>query len=191
MKQSTLITIGVVVLLMIGAVFFFSNQSGDNQTETTAQNETAVETETMDNQNQPTENNNTIVDIAAGNDTFSTLVQAVQAADLVDTLAGDGPFTVFAPTNEAFEKLPEGTLEELLNDKQRLTQILTYHVVPGKVMAADVVSLSTADTVQGGKLQITTQNGTVQINDSTVVQTDIEASNGVIHVVDTVLIPSE
>ena len=132
-----------------------------------------------------------IVDIAASNDDFSTLVAAVSAAGLVDTLKGDGPFTVFAPTNAAFEKLPAGTVESLLepDNKDTLTSILTYHVVAGKVMAEDVVTLSSATTVNGKDVHIRVKDGSVYINKSKVVMTDIEASNGVIHVIDTVLLP--
>ncbi len=132
-----------------------------------------------------------IVDIAASNDDFSTLVAAVSAAGLVETLKGDGPFTVFAPTNAAFAALPEGTVENLLKpeNKDQLTAILTYHVVPGKVMAADVVKLSSAPTVNGKPLHVRTRDGVVHINNSQVTATDIQASNGVIHVIDTVLIP--
>ena len=129
-----------------------------------------------------------IVDVAASNDSFSTLVTAIKAAGLVDTLKSDGPFTVFAPTNEAFAKLPEGTLESLLADKEKLTQILTYHVVSGKVSSSQAARLTSATTVQGGNLAIDSSNG-VTINGAKVVQADIEASNGVIHVIDTVLIP--
>ncbi len=129
-----------------------------------------------------------IVDTAVGAGSFTTLVAAVQAAGLVDTLKGEGPFTVFAPTDEAFAKLPPGTVESLLKDKAKLTAILTYHVVPGRVTAADVGGLTTATTVQGGALAIDTSAG-VKINDATVVQADVMASNGVIHVIDTVLMP--
>ena len=133
----------------------------------------------------------TIVDVAAGNPDFSTLVAAVKAAGLVETLSGEGPFTVFAPTNEAFAKLPEGKVDSLLADIPTLKKILTYHVVAGKVMAADVVGLNNATTVQGDDVKIAVVDGKVQLNDSaTVTATDIEASNGVIHVIDTVLIPS-
>ena len=131
-----------------------------------------------------------IVDTAVAAGDFETLVTAVQAAGLVDTLKSEGPFTVFAPTDEAFAKLPAGTVEALLEDKEKLTAILTYHVVPGKVMASDVVNLSSAKTVQGQSLAISTQNG-VQVGTANVVKTDIVTSNGVIHVIDTVLIPSE
>lgn len=130
----------------------------------------------------------TIVDIAAGNPDFSTLVTALKAAGLVDTLQGNGPFTVFAPTNEAFAKLPAGTLDALLADKAKLTAVLTYHVVPAKVLAADVAGLDTAPTVQGSSLAIDTSHG-VMVGNAHVVKTDIMASNGVIHVIDTVLIP--
>ena len=129
-----------------------------------------------------------IVDTAVAAGSFTTLVAAVQAAGLVDTLKGDGPFTVFAPTDAAFAKLPPGTVDALLKDKAKLTAILTYHVVPGRVTAADVGKLTTATTVQGGSLAIDTSAG-VKINDAHVVQADVMASNGVIHVVDTVLLP--
>jgi uncharacterized surface protein with fasciclin (FAS1) repeats len=129
-----------------------------------------------------------IVDTAVSAGTFKTLVQAVQAAGLVETLKGPGPFTVFAPTDEAFAKLPKGTLESLLADKAKLASVLTYHVVPGKVTSADVVKLSSATTAQGGALSIKTGSG-VMVNDARVVKTDVAASNGVIHVIDTVLIP--
>jgi len=130
-----------------------------------------------------------IVDVAAGNESFSTLVAAVKAAGLVETLKGDGPFTVFAPTNEAFAKLPEGTVADLLKpeNKEKLVAILTYHVVAGKVMAADVKAGEVA-TVQGSKATLTTDGG-VKIDGAKVVTADIAASNGVIHVIDTVILP--
>lgn len=129
-----------------------------------------------------------IVDTAVAAGNFGTLVTAVQAADLVDTLKGEGPFTVFAPTDEAFAKIPAADLEALLADKEALTRVLTYHVVPGKVMAADVVNLESAATVEGSEIAISTTGG-VKVNEATVVQTDIEASNGVIHVIDMVIMP--
>ncbi len=129
-----------------------------------------------------------IVDTAVSAGSFTTLVKAVQAAGLVDTLKGEGPFTVFAPTDEAFAKLPAGTLESLLQDKAKLTAILTYHVVPGKVMAKDVVTLTSAKTVQGQSIAIDTSNG-VKVDGATVIQTDIATSNGVIHVIDSVILP--
>jgi uncharacterized surface protein with fasciclin (FAS1) repeats len=133
----------------------------------------------------------TIVEVAASNPDFSTLVAAVQAAGLVDTLNSKGPFTVFAPTNEAFAKLPAGTVESLLlpENKAKLTAILTYHVVAGKVTAAEVVKLKAADTVNGKAVTIAVGENGVMVNDSKVTATDIMASNGVIHVIDTVLIP--
>ena len=131
----------------------------------------------------------TIVDNAAADDRFETLVTALTAADLVDTLQGEGPFTVFAPTDEAFEALPAGTLDALLGDKVALTDVLLYHVVPGKVMAADVITLDEADTVQGEKVAITVDGDNVMVNESQVIAPDVEGSNGVIHVIDAVLIP--
>jgi transforming growth factor-beta-induced protein len=137
------------------------------------------------------ESSNTIVDIAAGNPDFSTLVAAVLAADLAKALSGAGPFTVFAPTNEAFAKLPAGTLESLLlpENKQALTDILLYHVVSGSVLAADVVNLSEAETLLGKNVNIKVDMGNVMINEATVVATDIIADNGVIHVIDSVILP--
>lgn len=130
-----------------------------------------------------------IVETAVGAGSFTTLVAAVQAAGLVDTLSGPGPFTVFAPTDEAFAALPAGTVEALLADIPQLTKILTYHVVAGKVMAADVAGLTTATTVQGGELTFDTSSG-VKVNGASIVQADIEADNGVIHVVDAVILPA-
>jgi uncharacterized surface protein with fasciclin (FAS1) repeats len=129
-----------------------------------------------------------IVDTAVSAGDFDTLVTAVKEAGLVETLKGEGPFTVFAPTDEAFARIPEADLKALLADKEKLTRVLTYHVLPGKVMAADVAGLSAARTVEGGSLEISTSSG-VRVNDATVVKTDIETSNGVIHVIDTVLMP--
>jgi transforming growth factor-beta-induced protein len=131
-----------------------------------------------------------IVDTAVGAGSFGTLVAAVQAAGLVDTLKGEGPFTVFAPTEEAFAALPPGTLEQLLADPQgQLTQILLYHVVPGKVMAADVTDGLEASTAQGSPVKFMVADGKVMINDANVVATDIAATNGVIHVIDKVILP--
>jgi transforming growth factor-beta-induced protein len=136
----------------------------------------------------------TIVDIAVEDGRFKTLVAAVQAAGLVDTLSGEGPFTVFAPTDDAFAALPAGTLDSLLlpENKQKLTDILLYHVVSGKVMAADVVGLTSATTVLGKDITISVKDGKVYLNDTVqVIITDIEASNGVIHVIDGVLLPPQ
>ena len=129
-----------------------------------------------------------IVDTAVSAGQFKTLVKAVQAAGLVDTLRGDGPFTVFAPTDDAFAKLPAGTIESLLNDKQKLAQVLTYHVVPGKVTAAQVKP-GDVKTVQGQSLRVRADGDAVMVNNARVTKTDIMASNGVIHVIDTVVLP--
>ncbi|MEL6750685.1 MAG: fasciclin domain-containing protein [Pseudomonadota bacterium] len=131
-----------------------------------------------------------IVDTAAGNEAFSTLVAAVKAAGLVDTLKGDGPFTVFAPTNDAFAALPAGTVEDLLKpeNKDKLTAILTYHVVSGKVMSTDLKDDMEAATVNGDTVMIDLDNG-VMVDEATVTQADLEASNGVIHVIDKVIMP--
>ena len=132
-----------------------------------------------------------IVDTAVGAGSFNTLVAAVQAADLVDTLKGEGPFTVFAPTDDAFAKLPAGTVEDLLKpeNKEKLQAILTYHVVSGKVMAKDVMTLKEAKTVNGENVMISMEANTVMIDSAKVVQADVECSNGVIHVIDTVILP--
>lgn len=132
-----------------------------------------------------------IVDTAASNSDFSTLVAAVKAAGLVDALKGEGPLTVFAPTNEAFAKLPAGTVESLLlpENKDKLVQILTYHVVSGKVMAADVVKVDSAKTLEGSSVTVTVANGGVKIDDANVIKTDLKTSNGVIHVIDSVIMP--
>ncbi len=133
-----------------------------------------------------------IVDTAVAAGQFNTLAAALDAADLIPTLKGEGPFTVFAPTDEAFAKLPEGTVESLLKPENRdqLIAILTYHVVPGEVMAADVVNLSEATTVNGSDIAIKVMDGNVLINDATVVAADVSTTNGVIHVIDTVILPN-
>jgi transforming growth factor-beta-induced protein len=142
---------------------------------------------------EPTEAVQTIVDVAVANGSFTTLVAAVQAAGLADTLSGEGPFTVFAPTDEAFAKLPAGTLEQLLANPEELKNILLYHVVPGKVMAADVLTMNgqSADTaLEGKQIGITIDGDKVMLNDSAnVVATDVAASNGIIHVIDSVILP--
>ena len=132
-----------------------------------------------------------IVDTAVSAGKFNTLAKALQAAGLVDALKGKGPFTVFAPTDGAFAKLPPGTLDDLLKpeNKEKLTKILTYHVVAGKVMAKDVMKMQSAKTMNGEDVQISTRGGKVYVNHAQVVQPDVKASNGVIHVIDTVLIP--
>lgn len=133
-----------------------------------------------------------IVDVAVDAGSFNTLAAALEAAGLVDTLKGDGPFTVFAPTDEAFAKLPEGTVESLLKpeNKDKLTAILTYHVVPGKVTAEQVAGLDKADTVNGQAIKINVDGAVVRVDNATVVKTDIMASNGIIHVIDNVILPN-
>ena len=133
-----------------------------------------------------------IVDTAVAAGNFKTLAAALGAADLIETLKGKGPFTVFAPTDEAFGKLPKGTVEELLKpeNKGKLTSILTYHVVPGRVMAADVVKLSKAKTVEGSEAKIRVTDGKVYVDAAQVTATDIKAGNGVIHVIDSVILPN-
>ena len=130
-----------------------------------------------------------IIDTALGSDDFNTLVTAIEATDLVKILQRSGPFTVFAPTDAAFAKLPKGTVDKLLKDIPQLKKILTYHVVSGKVMASDVAQLQSATTIEGSALKIDTSRG-VKINNSTVTIADIEADNGVIHAIDTVLLPA-
>ncbi|MGE0825967.1 MAG: fasciclin domain-containing protein [Candidatus Binatia bacterium] len=163
--------IAVVTAFLSGIVFLSSTQAGHH--EKSAKKD--------------------IVDTAVAAGSFTTLVSAVKAADLVETLKGDGPFTVFAPTDEAFAKLPKETLENLLKpeNKAKLQAILTYHVVPGKVMAADVVKMDSAKTVNGQALTIAANNGSVMVDGAKVTSTDIESSNGVIHVIDTVVLPQE
>jgi uncharacterized surface protein with fasciclin (FAS1) repeats len=129
-----------------------------------------------------------IIDTAVSAGNFSTLVTAIKEAGLIDTLSGKGPFTVFAPTDEAFAKIPADTLSAVLADKAKLTSILTYHVVAGKVMAKDVAGMTEAKTVQGSTIAVDTTGG-VKINDAKVVSADIECTNGVIHAIDTVLMP--
>ncbi|MBN2024545.1 MAG: fasciclin domain-containing protein [Pirellulales bacterium] len=132
-----------------------------------------------------------IVDTAVAAGSFKTLAAALEAGGLVETLKGKGPFTVFAPTDEAFAKLPKGTVEDLLRpeNKAKLVKILTYHVVPGKVMASDVVKLSKAKTVEGSEARIAVKEGKVMVDNATVVKTDIRTANGVIHVIDAVILP--
>ena len=135
------------------------------------------------------EESKTIVDIAVEDGRFTTLVAALQAADLDTVLSEDGPFTVFAPTDDAFAKLPEGTVESLLETIPKLKNILLYHVVSGNVLAADVVSLESAETLLGQNISISVTGDVVKINDSQVIITDIQGTNGTIHVIDTVLLP--
>ena len=189
MKQSTMIMVGVGILLLVivagGGLFFMNTQNKSNEAANTQDSTTTAMTETETD----TMNDKNIVVVAKEAGSFTTLLVAAEAAGLVETLTGAGPYTVFAPTDEAFAKLPAGTVESLLKDKEKLAKILTYHVVAGKVMASDVAGMTSATTVEGSDIAIKTENGTVMINDATVVTADIEASNGVIHVIDTVLMP--
>ncbi len=167
------LTGSVVAVLLVGTMstghFVAGNQSKNSK----------GEAPTMD-----------IVDTAVQAGSFGTLVTALKAAGLVDTLKGTGPFTVFAPTDEAFAKLPAGALDGLLKDKAKLVDVLTYHVVAGKVMAADVVKMSSAKTVEGQSLTIDASKG-VKVDSATVIKTDIVATNGVIHVIDSVVLPKQ
>lgn len=140
-----------------------------------------------DNVSEMPEKNIVETAVAAGQ--FETLVKAVKAADLVETLSGPGPFTVFAPTDDAFAKLPEGTVESLLENTDKLKAVLTYHVVAGKVMAEDVMGMDSATTVNGKDIMFTVKDGTVMVNNAKVIKADIECSNGVIHIIDTVILP--
>ncbi len=135
---------------------------------------------------------NDIVDVAAEAGTFNTLIAAAQAADLVDALKGDGPLTVFAPTDDAFAQLPEGTVETLLKpeNKEKLQAVLLYHVVAGKIMSDQVVDLTSAESLQGDTIDISVKMGKVYVDDAQVIAADVEASNGVIHVIDAVILPS-
>lgn len=132
-----------------------------------------------------------VVEIAVADDTFSTLVFALGEASLVSTLQADGPFTVFAPTNAAFEAVPADTLNAILADVDLLTQVLTYHVVAGRVLSPDVVALSEAETLNGGAIAISVDGATVRVDDATVIQTDVQGTNGVIHIIDHVLLPPD
>lgn len=171
------------IALSLAALSLIAAACGDDadSTTTSAATDTTVVEEMVDS---------TIVEVAAEAGTFETLLAAADAAGLVDTLNGDGPFTVFAPTDAAFAALPDGTLDSLLADPEQLSAILLYHVVPGEVKAADVVELSSATTVEGSDIEITIDDGTVVLNGSAnVTATDIDASNGVVHVIDSVILP--
>lgn len=201
MKIKIAVTAGVAALLILtGCSSSSDGSAATTATSADATSAAATESETMGSETMGSETMGsgasaeagTIVDVAAGNPDFSTLVAAVKAAGLVETLSGTGPFTVFAPTNEAFEALPAGVLDKLLlpENKETLTKVLTYHVVPGKV-TSDQVTAGDVTTVEGSPIAITTDGG-VKINGTTTVTAvDVEASNGVIHVIDSVLIPAE
>ena len=183
-NKNTSMIIGVIVIAVvaIGAFFIFRNNKDDTKTTSTPSSQTQNQAST------PTASKN-IVETAISNPQFSTLVAAVKAAGLVDTLSSSGPFTLFAPTNAAFDKLPAGTLDSLLKDPVKLKDILTYHVVSGNVKAADVVKLTKATTVEGKDVMVKVDGSMVKINESNVTQTDISTTNGTIHVIDSVLLP--
>lgn len=186
MKKQGLIAIIILALVVIGIFMFGTDKKEIAVTEPVniPEQESAIE-----KPEAIMENEKNIVEIAVSNPKLSTLVTAVTEADLVETLSGEGPFTVFAPTDDAFAKIPEETLNEILADKEQLTAILTYHVIAGKVMAPDLVKLTSAETIQGGEVSIEVTGNEVMINNAKVIVADVEASNGVIHVIDTVLIP--
>ena len=168
MKSAILYALLISIALMVGVCLGGSNSMASSKTMATEKD---------------------IVDTAVAAGDFKTLVSAVQAAGLVDTLKSAGPFTVFAPTDDAFAKVPKDQLESLLANKTQLTAVLTYHVVPGKVMSTDLTNDMKAKTVQGENVTITLADGGVTVNDAKVVQADIGCTNGVIHVIDTVLLP--
>lgn len=179
--------------LFAGALFFAIVACGGGESkseETETATEEMVTEEVAVEENVAVEESKDIVALAIGTESLSTLVAAVKAAGLVETLQGDGPFTVFAPTNEAFAALPEGTLDDLLKpeNKEKLASILTYHVVAGKVMSTDLSDGMKAATVNGAEVTITTADG-AKVNGANVVSADVEASNGVVHVIDTVILP--
>lgn len=179
------------LLAALPALAFGVAACGDDDEDTAAGGATtAAETEAAPAADAAGED---IVALAQGNEDLSTLVQAVTAAELVETLQGEGPYTVFAPTNDAFAALPDGTLDDLLlpENQDQLTEILTYHVVPQEAMAADLQDGQTLTTVQGDELQVSVDGDTVMINDATVTTADVDASNGVVHVIDGVLTPPE
>ena len=175
------VALGLAAGLLLGACSSDADDDAESGETTTTEAASGSETEATQD----------IVATAAAAGDFTTLATALEAADLVETLQGPGPFTVFAPTDAAFEKLPEGALEDLLADPEALKQVLLYHVVEGEVTSEQVVGLSEATTVAGIAVPISVEGDTVKIGDATVVTADVEASNGVIHVIDTVLLPPE
>jgi len=190
-QQNIIISLFVVALIGVGVFLFMRGQK--SQIEKTDVNNNATASQRAEDVAKPKTNNmekqKNVVEIALDNSDFSTLVSVLTQAGLVETLSEEGPFTVFAPTNDAFKKIPESTLKEILADKNRLSSILTYHVVPGKVMAKDVMQLKSAKTIQGSQLSIEIKNGMVMVDEAKVITPDIEARNGVIHIIDTVLVP--
>ncbi len=199
MKITSIAAAGIAALVLLSGCAADTGETANETTSAAATpsemtsemtSEEPMESETPMESEAPMEESGTIVDVAAANPDFETLVAAVTAADLVETLSGEGPFTVFAPTDAAFEALPDGLLDALLlpENKETLTSILTYHVLPAEVMAADVTA-GEVETVEGSTITITTDGG-VMVNDANVVTPDVDASNGVIHAIDAVLVPA-
>lgn len=186
MNKILSLTLGLFIITSCQAETTPNN--ADNNTSATEQTTTASANPTMDDKKDMTVTKD-IVDTAMAAGTFNTLASALKAANLVDTLKGEGPFTVFAPTDEAFAALPEGTLDNLLANPEELAKVLTYHVVPGMVSSEEVVKLNSAKSVEGSEISITVKDGKVMANNATVVTTDIKASNGIIHVIDAVILP--
>ena len=184
MKRTPLIGLAALMLVIAAC-----GATEDDSTETTSAATETTEAMTDDTTTDSMAELGTIVDVATEAGTFTTLLQAAETAGLVETLAGEGPYTVFAPTDEAFAAVDPATLEALLADPEALSDVLLYHVVAGEVTAADVVELDSATTVQGSDLPIVVDGDTVMVGGATVITTDIPASNGVIHVIDQVLIP--
>ena len=197
MKKSRLAAVAALALASGLVLTACSSSDDDTAAEPAASEAAAVEADADDMAedaemaDEAPASAGTIVDIAAGTDGFATLVAAADAAGLIETLSGEGPFTVFAPTDDAFAALPEGLVDALLlpGNKDVLTKILTYHVVPGTVMAADIVDGDVA-TVEGQTVTLSTMDG-VKVNDATVIQADIVADNGVVHVIDAVIVPAD
>ncbi|TGC06940.1 fasciclin domain-containing protein [Methanolobus halotolerans] len=179
--------IKMLMLLIITAAIILSGCA--EQPQETDVNETDVDETDVDETDVDETEEMNIVEVAESAGSFNTLVQAVQEAGLVETLSDEGPFTVFAPTDEAFDALPEGTLDALLADEEALRTVLTYHVVDGEYMASDIVDMESLTTLQGEDITILVTDGDVMVNNANVTQTDIEASNGVIHVIDQVILP--
>lgn len=183
--------VGVIVVVLLGAGLWAWNMNNED-----SDTQDATDSAQTDADNNEVAVNRDIIVIAGETSSLSTLVTAVQAADLVDTLKGDGPFTVFAPTNEAFAALPDGTLDDLLlpENKDQLTDVLTYHVVSGKVMSSDLSDGQVIETLQGGELTVEIMDGVVSLvdaggNKAVVSSADVETSNGVVHVIDAVVLP--
>jgi uncharacterized surface protein with fasciclin (FAS1) repeats len=189
-----IIAIAVILIIAIaGGIFLFSNRENENTNNTDNTEQTSHNNKEDANDNQTTSETRTIVEVAVDAPYTSTLVQAVQAGELVDKLNGNGPFTVFAPTNDAFAALPEGTLDNLLlpENKDGLVSKLTFHVVPGVFRAGDLRDGMVLDTVNGETLLVSVENGVVKVNGINVSAADVDASNGVIHLIDGVLIPGQ